>query len=70
MRPGDVLRAVTAQKIMPPAMGMAQESATIRKAIFTVDGNGFGSTMSALATNSEANSGTGRVALVLERKNP
>ena len=54
---GDVLRAVTAQKVQPPAMGMAQEQVQVRKAIFICDGNGFGSTMSALGTNSESAGG-------------
>ena len=70
IRPGDVLRALSAQKLQPPAMGMAQEQVKVRKAMFVCDGNGFSSTMSALASNAEANSGSGRVALVLERRCP
>ena len=63
-----MLRALTAQKLQPPAMGMAQEDVTVRKAMSVCDDNGFSATMAALASNAEANSGSGRVALVLERR--
>ena len=68
IKKGDVLRAVTAQKLQPPAMGMSEDGVKILKAMYICDGNGFPSAMSALATNSAANSGSGRVALVLERR--
>mmetsp|Transcript_18813 Transcript_18813/g.39327 ORF Transcript_18813/g.39327 Transcript_18813/m.39327 type:complete len:209 (-) Transcript_18813:133-759(-) len=68
IKKGDVLRAVTAQKLQPPAMGMSEDGVKILKAMYICDGNGFASAMSALATNSAANQGSGRVALVLERR--
>ena len=75
---GDVFRACSAQKGKPPvdngeAQGgegnnMMPSDNTPKKALFNTKGMRFEAVMTALATNAAANGGTGRVAMVFERR--
>ena len=60
---GDIFRACSAQRGPAPNAKVFP-----KKALFTAETQTFEACMGALATNSPANGGTGRVAMVFERK--
>lgn len=63
VRVGDMFRACSAQRGPPPNANVAP-----KKALFDAEGMNFEACMNALGTNSPANGGTGRVALIFERR--
>ena len=63
VRVGDMFRACSAQRGPPPNATVAP-----KKALFDAEGMSFEACMNALGTNSPANGGTGRVALIFERR--
>lgn len=60
---GDIFRACSAQRGPAPSPKVFP-----KKALFTAEKQTFEACMGALATNSPANGGTGRIAMVFERK--
>jgi len=79
IKAGDVLRAVSAQKKDAQAAaegniafnafaGATTSGVEIRRALYIADGRSFDGCMEALASNSDKNGGTGRAAMVFERR--
>ena len=79
IRAGDLLRATTAQKKDAMAAaegniafnafaGATTSGVEIKRALYVADGRSFEGCMEALATNSEANGGTGSVGMIFERR--